>query len=66
MLRLQIQKIIESASTSEEAAYLICYWLTTQTEIDATRQFQDDTLMTILLADSSDDMAQLIASYGNP
>jgi hypothetical protein len=64
MFSNEIKQIIERADSSEESAYLICYWLTTKPGVDPSVLFQGDGQLQHLLAEASDEMRQRIQSFG--
>jgi hypothetical protein len=64
MLNNEIKQIIERADSSEESAYLICYWLTTKPGVDAAVLFQGDSFVQHLLAEAAEEMRQRVASLG--
>ncbi len=61
MLRLKIQKIIEKATSTEDASYLICYLLEDEIGLDGNGWFDDDSEMQTQLESSYSDMSARVS-----
>jgi hypothetical protein len=64
MFRKQVQTIIERSDTSEQAAYLVVYLLSTKPGMDNSPIFEGDRLMQTLLRERPSDMAEMIRNFG--
>jgi hypothetical protein len=64
MLRQKIQKIVEKATSPEDAAYLICFLIENQIGgLNANGKFDDDLEMQAQLENSYSAMAERIAKF---
>jgi hypothetical protein len=64
MLRAKIQKIIEKSTSTEEAAYLICFVMEDEIgNLNATGKFDNDPEMHSQLENSYSAMAARVAKF---
>lgn len=62
MLRQKIQKIVEKATSSEDAAYLICFLVEHEIGgLNASGKFDDDPEMLLQLENSYSAMAERVS-----